>query len=1648
MRQMIQILNQLKRIALMVMLFAANSIHQSKAQCTPGFLGSDRPLIQCTPAISIDYVNLFQVQAAYSATALLPATDTIKRNGQPDTVVFHSVKLQVIATLPGGCKDTAIIRIPFNRDPYPNAGPDASFIICRGSTKDLSLLYQPNPLFNPVWSLPNPALADTGKHSLTITTRDGCTDNAEVTITHFPYILFGPDSTVSRKPGEKVNLFKLIDTAKFVSITWNTNTPASAPIGTYWAIGVDINGCRDTALLEVCKKPDMRADTTIKVCPGLTTNLYGVYDLAGLLPAFNTQNPSAAGVGIYRLIVTNYCGGKDTVNINVINGIKPNIGIDLSKEICENETTNMVTLYTLGSLIPTWSISNPEQAPPGVHRLVVKNADGCKDTSFITVAAFPRKPYYNDTTVYVCGTQTKDLTKIYPIGPEAFADWVNASNPLAATEGVYTLAIEEDGCRYELKVTVASEATRNASISLCTYNTTTTGIFSTNNFRSVIVDKQGVIWAGANGNGTSGGLYRFTRTGPGCAQGSWSASTAFPNSTYRDLHLSNIVGDNAVWSASSGHSLSQAISGGVYRINSLNSVTRFGSKLDTDGTLSSRLVTSLAVAPNGKLYAGMSVSQTGAGVIGEGDVYEYNLATSPAAFLETPNLNFNFANNNISAIGMRGTELWIAVQRSCNNGTCVDPYIQRWNTNTNSSLGTVTEAFSPIKFTTNSGIIVRAIFTSSTQKTFVGLNTSQGFAVMEKPTANGPEKWTLLTSDNSAFPTGAAVNSNAISEINGEIWIGTNNGLLVYDGVGSLTECSSYTLYNTTNGLPSNNVTDIAYDLLNQEVWITSDAGVSKVTKTFLISGKVLNVFFGKYEKDLHPRMFTRNIENAKVMLRNAGGEKIDSSITNNKGEFDLSKTLAGQQYKVTINYKTFEYEYSNVLANSYMGDVLLPDSLIKDIDSLKTNLKEKEIAYTFPAEKTYSLIWKIPTFKISGFDTTGYEKSYEVYKSVVRDKHELRLENLALYYLTLSTINDIGNLSGALADQAISQGIEIITGLAEFKTSMDKLVDFQELWKKGASNSTTSPGLVKDFVEGINKLVDDGKEDALKLLRAKMEELLDENLRNAKGLDGKPLLDTNSIVLFDVLKTVLNQVADQLLLKEDGLANLTKDDLKEQAQKYATAYIVKLIGGVYYKYYTQVKHKGLIPKLAQYSRDAISNRQYGEVYKSIYDKGIVNADAPASIHKQAIDLSEDAGDQIQTETELAKSSKNWSDITKTASNFALSTVILAEVAPVLRSFSLALEGLNLGLQGVSMGTAILAAVQVGNLSDEVVGKTGFPALKTKATVLNENCFPVSVTALTQAVKEYNKKLNDYRILISTGFDSTMEYTKRYRAVLNADSVYQEQLSILTNQIAARYKNASSIIPDFEGNYHALNTNFLSKQSSSRAAFLIENISYILTPIKSTIAPRVDSLINDIIANNFAAVSMLNGMVAAINQYCIPSGAFLVKTGFKLVTNYAPAGNGTFSYTFTNYGGTPQNMVRFKITPPTNGFTITSADSIFAGTISPGQSFTVNFSYTAPNADTLGAFTLLVKAANGIYRNEEGLLITTLAANNTAPVSIKAGNWNDPTVWSTGQVPTAISAVTIRHTVTVNVDATVKSLKAEIPAQVTVATGKKLTVLQ
>ena len=94
------------------------------------------------------------------------------------------------------------------------------------------------------------------------------------------------------------------------------------------------------------------------------------------------------------------------------------------------------------------------------------------------------------------------------------------------------------------------------NFSFTNWNNGSDPVLSVNAFRSVTIDKRGIVWVGAD----LGGLYNFKGN-------SWQKINTYPDVTFRHLVPSNMPGDSSVWATSIGKTGVQAITGGAYVID-------------------------------------------------------------------------------------------------------------------------------------------------------------------------------------------------------------------------------------------------------------------------------------------------------------------------------------------------------------------------------------------------------------------------------------------------------------------------------------------------------------------------------------------------------------------------------------------------------------------------------------------------------------------------------------------------------------------------------------------------------------------------------------------------------------------------------------------------------------------------------------------------------------------------------------------------------------------------------------------------------------------------------------------------------------------------------------------------------------------------
>jgi len=1589
-------------------------VDKAASQCTPGFLGGGRPLILCSPTEQIDYVNLFQVQANYSAQALLPATDTIKRAGLPDTIIFHQVKLQVIATLPSGCKDTAIIRIPFNQDPFPNLGPDKTINICPGKTADISGLYNIGQ-FQSQWSTPYPYEVTEGTYTLTIRTRDGCTDSANISVTALSKPNLGSDILAPVTAGQKINLNSFFPNPPF-PIHWSTLEPNLAPDGTYEGIATNTEGCSDSVLVIVCEKPNLGPNKNVTVCPGEKLNLYNYLTAIGVAVEWNTSTPFNVGVGTYQGIGTNACGLKDTISVSVTFAPKPNLGNDRKETICSGEFLNVSNFFELAGLTAVWSLPDPSSAPVGRHRVIAENSSGCKDTAAVIIFGIDKPAFLNDTTIFVCQNQTRDLTTIYPLNAEEwFIDYGTAANPSAVLAGTYLLTAENADCRYAVTVKVKNFSQQQTGmLPLCIYKKAEFNIFSSNNFRSVVVDKDGLTWAGID----DGGLYQFVPTGAGCG-GTWQKSNSFGNATQKDLHVSPMDNDFDIWSASSGYEGARATTGGVFRITSLDNIKRFGSSYDNNqqlGPLSSRFANSLALSPTGKVYVALSTSLDFDNKIKTGAVFEYNLLGNPTSetFVQVP---INLPNNddiNVHSAGMRGNEAWFGVGRSCDKGSCSNPYIVMWNTATNSAGGFVDETNSPLPFDKQQ-LITRSIFTDSQNRTWLGFSSGLGMGLLAPPFEGAEPEWFYLTSQNSGLPDNTSVNFNAITEVNGEIWIGTNKGLVVYDGISDFLDCRSYKLYTTANGLPSNNVTDVAFDTAQLNVWIATDNGIAKMKQPVNIVGNVVNAYCGKYP-DLLPEIFREPLAGVQIKLLSPQGNVLASATTDATGTFELESPKSNGTYTVEINYRNrFRYRYANIAGNAVMGEIMIPDSLIKDIEAMKPILAEESTAFKIIGLDLFN-------FDFDAFNTDSISKSFKSFNSIIETNANDSVLKLANYYLITSAIEK-GSFSVGKLDTEIAVSL------------LDAL--------ESLLNATTIGKSMVDKLKGTNSVIlEAATKWALKLFESQVEMFL-ASLRTMQAsalARGDQQLASSLKKVESILGATLKAVVK---IKEGGLKDGTvvaiRNNIYETIKRGLATLMTKFIFELTYV-------PNIQPSLNRASTSLytnVSDKPYSEVFALL----IHREDPDTSIATVSNQILEERLEGMANLKSLAKIADVVGKLAETAAK-------LPALGPQAAAAKALLKGLEVVAKAaqpiIYVGAGVYAYIGADEITDLVKTanpKAAFPAPspKSKFILIGQSTDP-KIFAAKQRVDLYHQSLDQLKQKIAIN-DSIGAFN-----LLSQVADYSKASSDLIGEnidddITTIGKSPNQISNLGEFAVEMVDSGYTRLLSNEFALSILAN-RYLLDSAKTGFLPDFDSVITNIKQLNNLTLNYMGGLKKAVEKLTVPtfSSIRLLDMVYDEFVGYDSLSQ--VQIKVRNNGNAPINNLKLSV-PSVPFFQFMSYDSTqIISQLPVGKSAGFVFTFRSASIDTTAQFEVIISGSGGVSDTLVGYLSIRNFAVDTNSSSVKAGNWNDPTVWSTGIVPSEVSAVIVRHNLVVNVDATCKTLKAESPAQVQIAAGKKLIILQ
>lgn len=377
-------------------------------------------------------------------------------------------------------------------------------------------------------------------------------------------------------------------------------------------------------------------------------------------------------------------------------------------------------------------------------------------------------------------------------------------------------------------------------------NSTNTPVFTSNNFKSVAIDKDSAIWAGTQ----YGGLYVLnpkTKT--------WSKSSYLTNVFINDIKAHPNGGVYIAQSGTTGQGSGEGNrQGGVVKFTDLNfngyvywATNNTGSQ--SNGGLNSRMARSIWIDTNEinqpddnrhRLWVTqnsfLTNNATAAGGIGIGantpDLWFFAKRTDGLQIF--PNTNLASSRTpSVDAICGNKDEVWVSVRQNY-GGSEILKYSAKGRTFLGgfSSDGEFDNRQRVYAFDTQTivnkltvgvlqaGFRVNAMYNDTENRKWIGMaNGSGGLILVDRGI------WTKVNLS-SILPTDFGVNINAIYEDeNGRIYFGTDKGLLVFEGLDPQI-VDNYKLYTTSNGLPTNNINGISFNKSNNEIILATDAGV------------------------------------------------------------------------------------------------------------------------------------------------------------------------------------------------------------------------------------------------------------------------------------------------------------------------------------------------------------------------------------------------------------------------------------------------------------------------------------------------------------------------------------------------------------------------------------------------------------------------------------------------------------------------------------------------------------------------------------------------------------------------------------------------------------------------------------------------------
>lgn len=423
----------------------------------------------------------------WSPSTALSCSNCASPTANPTATTTYTVT----GTDANGCTNSDSVKVTVL--PLPNVTVNANMSICSGDTVQLQANGANNYSWSPSTGLSCNNCATPTAYPTTTTTyivtglsASNCADTAMVTITvnPLPTITVGNDRNICE--GDTVQL----QANGAATYTWSPSTglscsncdnPRAYPTDTtqYTIVGIDTNGCKDSAQLNIFVKPNPTVSVTPTyqlICEGDSVQLQAsgatsyTWTPTSNLSCTNCDDPKAKPTTTTTYVVSGFVNGcSDTASISIAVLPKPNIDAGQDIDICVGESTILsVSGGNSYKWIPAGTLScdtckNPVATPATTTSYIVTGTDNnaCSHTDTVAVIVHNPPAVNAGADITLCDGESTTLTatgaNTYTWTPSATLSCNNCASPTATPLANITykvIGVDQYGCSDSDQVSV------------------------------------------------------------------------------------------------------------------------------------------------------------------------------------------------------------------------------------------------------------------------------------------------------------------------------------------------------------------------------------------------------------------------------------------------------------------------------------------------------------------------------------------------------------------------------------------------------------------------------------------------------------------------------------------------------------------------------------------------------------------------------------------------------------------------------------------------------------------------------------------------------------------------------------------------------------------------------------------------------------------------------------------------------------------------------------------------------------------------------------------------------------------------------------------------------------------------------------------